>query len=87
MIPGVGGFSINSPIFPEIKVHLKNGDVTIKGGSEDRTYIHSMKLNKKSFNGTWVDWKDIESGATIEYKLSEKTNFKWGTQVTPPSYN
>ncbi|MDD4660698.1 MAG: GH92 family glycosyl hydrolase [Massilibacteroides sp.] len=87
MIPGVGGFSINSPIFPKIKLHLKNGDVIINGGSENKPYIQSMKLNKKSFNSTWIDWKTIEFGATIEYKLAETPNYKWGTQITPPSYN
>lgn len=44
-IPGVGGFTINTPIFSSVKVHLKKGDIVIKGGSEKDIYIKSMKLN------------------------------------------
>ena len=31
-IPGVGGFTVNTPIFSSVKVHLKKGDMVIKGG-------------------------------------------------------
>ena len=85
-IPGVGGFSINSPIFSSIKLHLKNGDVTILGGSEKRYYISSMKLNGKTYDSTWITWEELANGATIQYKMSNKPNNKWGTKVTPPSY-
>ena len=48
-IPGVGGFTVNTPIFSSVKVHLKKGDMVIKGGSEKNIYIKSMKLNGKMF--------------------------------------
>ncbi|MFA5329144.1 MAG: GH92 family glycosyl hydrolase [Prolixibacteraceae bacterium] len=85
-IPGVGGFSINSPMFPYIKVHLKHGVLTILGGSEGNDYIKSMKFNGKTYNSTWIDWEDVENGGTIQYKLSNKPNVKWGTGITPPSF-
>ena len=43
-IPGVGGFTINTPIFSSVKVHLKKGDIVIKGGSEKDIYIKSMNI-------------------------------------------
>lgn len=85
-IPGVGGFSINSPIFPDIKIHLKHGDLTILGGSEENDYIKSMKLNGKTYNSTWVDWEDITNGGIIQYKLSNNPNVKWGAEIIPPSF-
>ena len=39
-IPGVGGFSVNSPVFRKIVLHLPEGDVIIKGGDEKKEYIH-----------------------------------------------
>lgn len=86
-IPGIAGFSLNSPIFPYIKMHLPKGDVIIKGGHEDKCYINSMKLNGKSYDSTWVDWKELELGGTLEFKLSGKPNMKWGTKTTPPSFD
>ena len=85
-IPGVGGFSVNAPIFPFVKLHLKNGELTILGGSEENYYIKSMKFNKKSCNSTWINWGDISPESTIQYKLSDKPNKKWGTGTTPPSF-
>ena len=53
-IPGVGGFTVNTPIFSSVKVHLKKGDMVIKGGSEKNIYIKSMKLNGKPYDSTWT---------------------------------
>ena len=84
-IPGVGGFTVNTPIFSSVKVHLKKGDMVIKGGSEKNIYIKSMKLNGKPYDSTWIDWDQLNNGATIEYTTSSKPDVKWGTKVTPPS--
>ena len=37
-IPGVGGFSVNSPVFRKIVLHLPEGDVIIKGVMRKRVY-------------------------------------------------
>ena len=66
-IPGVGGFTVNTPIFSSVKIHLKKGDMVIKGGSEKNIYIKSMKLNGKPYDSTWIDWDQLNNGATIEY--------------------
>ena len=83
-IPGVGGFTVNTPIFSSVKVHLKKGDMVIKGGSEKNIYIKSMKLNGKPYDSTWIDWDQLNNGATIEYTTSSKPDVKWGTKVTFP---
>jgi predicted alpha-1,2-mannosidase len=85
-IPGISGFSINSPIFPLITLHLKSGDITIRGGSEEDYYIRSIKFNGKLYENTWLDWNNISKGGLIEYKLSAKPNLLWGTKVSPPSF-
>ena len=81
-----GGFTVNTPIFSSVKVHLKKGDIVIKGGSEKDIYIKSMKLNGKSYESTWIDWDQLNSGATIEYSTSGKPDMKWGAKVVPPSF-
>ena len=53
-IPGVGGFSINSPVFPEIVLHLADGDLVIKGGDEKKKYIQELKINGKKSDSTWI---------------------------------
>jgi len=85
-IPGVGGFSLHSPIFEEVKMHLADGDVIISGGSEKNYYIQSLSLDGKDYDSTWVDWKQLSGGATLKFKLGNQPNTTWGTQVVPPSF-
>lgn len=85
-IPGVGGFSINTPIFKSIKVHLRKGDLLIKGGSEKDIYIRSLNFDGKPYDNTWINWDDISNGGTLEYSTSDKPNLQWGTKVDAPSF-
>jgi putative alpha-1,2-mannosidase len=64
-IPRVGGFSINSPIFPYIKICLKGGNLTILGGSEKNNYINAMKFNGKTYMSTWIDLKNVANNSAI----------------------
>ena len=57
-----GGFSVNSPVFRKIVLHLPEGDVIIKGGDEKKEYIHSLSLDGKKMEGTWIDWSDLYRG-------------------------
>lgn len=86
-IPGVGGFTINTPVFSNIKIHLKKADVVINGGSEKNIYISSMKVNGKPFDKTWIDWDLLSKGAIIDYKTSNKPNKSWGIHSHPLSFN
>lgn len=85
-IPGIGGFTVNTPIFSSVKVHTAKGDIVIKGGSEKNIYINSMKLDGKLYESTWIDWEQLCNGATIEYSTSSKPNKQWGVKVVPPSF-
>lgn len=85
-IPGIGGFAINTPIFSSVKMHLKNGDIIIKGGSEKNIYIKSLKLDGKPYDSTWIDWDKLSNGAVLEYSTSVKPDLKWGTEILPPSF-
>ncbi|MBQ9073188.1 MAG: glycoside hydrolase family 92 protein, partial [Muribaculaceae bacterium] len=85
-IPGIGGFAINTPVFESVKIHLKNGDLVINGGSEKNIYINKMLFNGQPYESTWIDWADVSNGAVIDYTVSSKPNVSWGTKIAPPSY-
>lgn len=72
MVPGVAGFSINTPQFESIKINLSGKILEIKGGSSTPAYIKSMKMNGKQFTSPWIDWETIRQGGSIQYKT--KTN-------------
>jgi len=88
MIPGVGGFTINSPVFTDIKIHLQNGKtLEILGGSPDKKYIKSLELDGNSWDKTWIPLDKLENGGTLEFELSEEPNKEWGTATIPPSFD
>ena len=85
-IPGIGGFTINTPIFESVTLKLKKGDLIIKGGSEKNIYTQSLKLDGKIHDSTWLEWTDLENGAVLEFKTASKPNLKWGVETVPPSF-
>lgn len=88
MIPGYAGFSVNSPSFPLIKLHLGTGKtVTITGGSQSKPYVQALKVNGKLWNSTWIPYSVIKNGGTINYTLSATPNKVWGIKVEPPSFD
>jgi putative alpha-1,2-mannosidase len=88
MIPGFGGFTVNSPSFPIIRIHMGTGKtLTITGGSETKPYVTSLKINGKAWNSTWIPYSAVKKGGTINYTLSAQPNKTWGTAITPPSFN
>ena len=86
MIPGVGGFTLNTPVFPKATIHLPHADVVIKGGSEKKIFTTRLTINGKEHHSTWIDLKSLVDGATLDYQTSATPNRKWGTQIAPPSY-
>jgi predicted alpha-1,2-mannosidase len=63
-IPGVGGFTVGSPLFPRATVHLGNGHTLViaaPGSSESTPYIQALSLNGAALSRTWVDFNDLSS--------------------------
>ncbi|WP_207534574.1 GH92 family glycosyl hydrolase [Desertivirga arenae] len=87
VVPGLGGFSLNSPSFDVVKLHLAKGTLIINGGSSDKAYINNLKLNGKSFNSTWISWNAIQKGGILSFNLSDVPNKTWGAQTEPPSFD
>lgn len=86
MIPGYGGFSVHSPSFPSVKIHLKQGNLSIIGGSEKDIYVTSLRLNGKEYNKTWIPLSSVINGGELEFKLSSMPDKFWGTGTEPPSF-
>jgi predicted alpha-1,2-mannosidase len=92
VIPGVGGFSINSPVFPEIDVRLKGGRVLRirgSGASARSPYVQELRLNGRLYESTWLPYETIARGATLRFKLGPTPNRKWASKpsAAPPSFD
>lgn len=88
VIPGIGGFAINSPSFPIIKMHLPhNKDLIISGGSETKPFINSLYVNGKIWDKSWIPLTILKNAKTLVFSLSDKPGSIWGTKCELPSFN
>jgi len=87
--PASGVYMIGSPILKQASMQLANGktfNVTVKNASKATPYIKSVKLNGKVYNNTYILQSQINAGGNLEFEMSDKPNYKWGTstQSLPP---
>lgn len=87
VVPAQGGFSVNSPAFPLVKIHLKGNKVlTIKGGSEEKPYVTALTINNKNWNNPWIPLSEVKNGGVINFTLSAQPDKTWGTTAIQPSF-
>jgi predicted alpha-1,2-mannosidase len=87
VVPAEAGFSINSPSFPEIDIRLPKGVLKITGGDENKAYIHSLQLNGKPYNSTWLPLAQIANGGILAFDLSDNNQQGWALNDSPPSFD
>lgn len=81
--PVSGKYEIGTPLFPEVKMHLINGKTfTVKAPavSKENKYIQSVKLNGENYDQSYITHKQIMSGATIEFEMSNRPGTVWYKQ-------
>jgi predicted alpha-1,2-mannosidase len=91
IIPGVGGFSINSPVFPEIDIRAKGGWLLMikgRGTSAKSPYVQELRLNGRPYESTWIPYEAIARGGVLDFTLGPEPNKKWATapSAAPPSF-
>ncbi|HEX8502913.1 MAG TPA: GH92 family glycosyl hydrolase [Pyrinomonadaceae bacterium] len=92
-VPGVGGFSLNSPLFPEVDVRMGRAGRVLKvvaeGASARAPYVQGLRLDGRAYESTWLPFERFERGATLSFKLGPEPNTRWATrpEAAPPSFN
>lgn len=57
------------------------------GNSLKNRYIQSASLNGEKFTRTWLTYKELMNGGTIQYKMGNKPNKSWGTSIKDRPYS
>ena len=79
--PAGGKYIIGSPLFNEAKINVGDGKTfTVKAlnNSDENIYIQSATLNGKRYDKSYIDYRDIIAGGTLELVMGNKPS-KWGT--------
>lgn len=89
-IPGVAGFAVGSPLFPQAVIHLPSGDLRIvaNGAATNAPYVHRLTLNGTMIGGPWLPYSALRRGGTLDFTLSSTADPAWGTSsgTAPPSF-
>ena len=71
MIPGVGGFTLSTPVFDKVVIHLKHGDITITDSVDGDTTLVFETLSDIPI-GHKIALQDLTEGDTV---------IKYGTDI------
>lgn len=88
--PGTDQYVFGAPYLPYMKVTLENGNtITIKAPkvSTKNRYVKSVKLNGKLYSKMYITHKDLISGCTLEFEMSNKPNLKRGLDPSDKPYS
>lgn len=73
--PAGGRYVFGSPLFDEATLNVGNGKtfrVVVHNNSSENKYIQSAKLNGKPYTRSYIDFKDIVRGGTLEFVMGNK---------------
>jgi len=89
-VPGVGGLTIASPIFPSVILHSdSNKSITILApeAAALNPYVQSLKINGREYTTPWVPLEVLDQNSILEFKLSTQPS-GWGSRLQdiPPSF-
>lgn len=73
--PGTDQYTIGSPVFPKMTIHLENGKTLVieaQGNSPENRYIQSASLNGNAFTRTWLTYDELLKGGVLRYSMGNK---------------
>ena len=84
-IPGVGGVTLHSPMFPEVTLRLGQHEVRITAaGAPSKVYVQSVNLDGVPVRNWWIDWEHLAKASRLDFTLSAEPNHDPG--LPPPSF-
>lgn len=73
--PAGGKYIFGTPLFDEATVNVGGGKtfrIVVHNNSDKNIYIQSAKLNGKPYTRSYIDFKDIKRGGTLEFVMGSK---------------
>lgn len=78
--PVSGKYEIGTPLFPEMQMHLSNGNtftVLAPTVSKENIYIQAVKFDGKPYSKSYITHEQIMEGATLEFEMGNTPGPVW----------
>ncbi|MBE9585807.1 GH92 family glycosyl hydrolase [Mucilaginibacter sp. JRF] len=79
--PGETRQELTSPVFNKVTIALDKGkafNIVAKNNSATNIYIQKATLNGKPYNKSYIDYRDIMAGGTLEFVMGASPAKNWG---------
>jgi predicted alpha-1,2-mannosidase len=83
--PASGEYMIGSPMYSRMSIRLPSGKtfrVEAENVSATNLYIQAAMLDGKPLNDPLITWEQIQSGATLKFRMGPKPS-RWGSDWAP----
>jgi putative alpha-1,2-mannosidase len=83
--PARGEYMIGSPMYSRASIRLQSAKtfrVIAENVSAKNLYIQSATLDGKLLNDPLITWEQIQSGATLKFRMGPKPS-RWGSDWQP----
>ncbi|MCS0602231.1 GH92 family glycosyl hydrolase [Streptomyces sp. LP11] len=81
LVTGSGDYSIGSPLFKKVTVHLENGrDLVVKAprNSAKNVYVQGVRFNGRAWKSTSLPNSMLSKGGVLEFAMGSEPS-TWGT--------
>lgn len=88
-VPSRAELVLASPLFPRIEIDRPGGgdfSVRAQGAAADAPYVHSLAVNGRSSERSWLPASFVRDGGRLDYTLSATPDPAWGASEAPPSF-
>ncbi|MGA2349540.1 MAG: GH92 family glycosyl hydrolase [Terracidiphilus sp.] len=84
-IPGIGGLTINTPVFPQAELKLGSHRLRITApGAPDKRYVKGLLIDGEPVRNWWIDWEALQHASELKFTLASEPNYDGGSM--PPSF-
>ncbi|WP_330356684.1 GH92 family glycosyl hydrolase [Streptomyces chartreusis] len=88
-VPSRAELVLASPLFPRIEIDRPGGgDISVRaqGAAADAPYVHSLAVNGRTSERSWLPASFVRDGGRLDYTLSASPDPAWGASEAPPSF-
>ena len=81
--PANGAYVIGSPVVDEARIHVGDGkffEIRVRNNSSKNIYVQKISLHGMPYAKTYLTYKDIMNGGTLDIEMGEKPNVQWGAE-------
>jgi len=81
--PGSGYYTLGSPLFEEIRIHLEDGKdfiINANNNNASNIYVQSADLNGEYYDKSYLDHEVIIKGGTLTFEMGSHPDTDWASE-------